>query len=227
MDAVCTQGDVHRYQREVKQSWKPETFLLSGSIEVSAIPKSFQDSLCPCRLVTVCNKLFLFQIVWTTHLEYTFLLLSHSKVQCSCQQRWQSFWKLIVRWVYFKMSICSFSIHQNRCSFTVHRAWYWSYFLGWGAFFFFFNLFCFLLVLDCASGVIDFFVLETCIVCWINLCVRPVLQTVIIFEPRSAHKGNGYPIVFRDAFDEVELWRAGLLFSSRIKYWGQRGPEPW
>lgn len=173
-DAVCTEGGVHRNQREITQSWKPEAFLLNGSTEVSAIPMSSQDSLCPCRLVLVCNKLLLLQIVWTTHLEHTFLLLSHSKAQSSCQQRWQSFWKLIVRWVYFKMSVCSFSRCQNRWFFAIHCAWYWSYFSGQG-----FLFLCFLAVPHHASGVIDFFVLETCAVHWINLCAWPVLQTVI------------------------------------------------
>lgn len=99
------------------------------------------------------------------------------------------------------------------------------FFRGRACFYFF--LFCFFFVVpDHASGVIDFFVLETCIVYWINLCVWPVLQTVIISEPISAPKGDRFPIVFRDTYADVELWRAGLLFVSRIKYWGQQSPEP-
>jgi len=50
-------------KEKVNRFEKQRHFFLNGSTEVSAIPMSFQDFLCPCGLVPVCNKLFLLWIV--------------------------------------------------------------------------------------------------------------------------------------------------------------------
>lgn len=119
------------------------------------------------------------------------------------------------------MSICLFSRYQNRCSSALYCGWCWNYFPEVGLSFILFSC-----SAAHASGVINFFILETCIMCWSNLCVWPVLQTIITFEPSSVPKGNRFPVFFRDSSAEVELWRSGLLFffKSFKKLLGAAGP---